>query len=206
MARYTGPRGKLERRERTDLSLFSGFRARDTKCKEAIPGVHGARKGRLSDYGVQLRMKQLIRRLYGVLEKQFSNYYKKASRLKGATGENLLVLLERRLDNVVYRAGFGVTRAESRQLVSHASIMVNGETVNIPSYSVQVGDVIQVRERARKQSRITAAIELSEQGAEMVDWLDRNKEKFEAKVKRLPERSDVPSAINENLVVELYSK
>src|SRR6056300_1591896 len=158
MARYTGPRLKLARREGTDLMLTSGVRPLDSKCKaEAPPGQHGARRQRPSDYAVQLREKQKVRRIYGVLEKQFRNYYKKADRQKGATGENLLRILERRLDNVVYRMGFGCTRAESRQLVSHKSILVNGQVVNIPSYQVEAGDTITIRERSRNQLRIQGA-------------------------------------------------
>lgn len=155
MARYLGPKLKLSRREGTDLFLKSGVRAIDTKCKiEQAPGQHGARKPRLSDYGVQLREKQKVRRIYGVLERQFRNYYKEAARLKGNTGENLLALLEGRLDNVVYRMGFGATRAEARQLVSHKAIMVNGRVVNIASYQVSPNDVVSIREKAKKQSRV----------------------------------------------------
>ena len=157
MARYLGPKLKLSRREGTDLFLKSGVRAIDTKCKiEQAPGQHGARKPRLSDYGVQLREKQKVRRIYGVLERQFRNYYKEAARLKGNTGENLLALLEGRLDNVVYRMGFGATRAEARQLVSHKAIMVNGRVVNIASYQVSPNDVVSIREKAKKQSRVKA--------------------------------------------------
>ena len=164
MARYIGPKCKLSRREGTDLFLKSGVRALDSKCKlETPPGVHGQRRGRLSEYGTQLREKQKVRRMYGVLERQFSNYYKEAARLKGATGENLLQLLERRLDNVVYRMGFGATRAEARQLVSHKSISVNGKTVNIASYSVAPGDVVAVREKAKNQLRINSALEQAAQ-------------------------------------------
>ena len=164
MARYLGPKLKLSRREGTDLFLKSGVRAIDTKCKiEQAPGQHGARKPRLSDYGVQLREKQKVRRIYGVLERQFRNYYKEAARLKGNTGENLLALLEGRLDNVVYRMGFGATRAEARQLVSHKAIMVNGRVVNIASYQVSPNDVVSIREKAKKQSRVKAALELAEQ-------------------------------------------
>lgn len=206
MARYIGPTCKLSRREGTDLFLKSGARALDSKCKlETAPGQHGVRRGRLSDYGVQLREKQKVRRIYGILEKQFRGYYKEAARRKGATGENLLQLLECRLDNVVYRLGFGATRAESRQLVSHKSLLVNGKVVNIPSYQVQVGDVIAVREKAKKQLRIQGALQLSAQRAD-VDWLDVNLEKKEGVFKRVPDRSDLSSDINENLIVELYSK
>src|SRR5476649_2753825 len=155
MARYTGPRCKLSRREGTDLSLMSGVRSLDTKCKlDTPPGVHGARRSRETEYGVQLREKQKVKRIYGVMEKQFSNYFKEAARLKGSTGENLLKLLECRLDNIVYRMGFGSTRAEARQLVSHRAILVNGEAVNIPSALVQANDVIALREKSKKQARV----------------------------------------------------
>jgi small subunit ribosomal protein S4 len=206
MARYLGPTCKLARREGTDLFLKSGVRSLDSKCKpEAVPGVHGARRGRLSDYGVQLREKQKVRRLYGVLEKQFRNYYKKAAKQKGATGENLLQMLEGRLDNVVYRIGFGATRAEARQLVSHGSILVNDQVVNIASYQVQAGDVVSVRERAKKQLRIQAAMSLAAQRGH-VDWIDINESSFAGTYKAAPERADLPSEINESLIVELYSK
>jgi len=206
MARYLGPTCKLARREGTDLFLKSGVRSLDSKCKaETAPGMHGARRGRLSDYGVQLREKQKVRRIYGVLEKQFSNYYKEAARIKGATGENLLQLLEGRLDNVVYRIGFGATRAESRQLVSHRCILVNGKVVNIPSYQVQAGDVVSVREKAQKQLRVQSAMSLASQRGH-VDWIDVNEDKFEGTFKSSPERADLPSEINESLIVELYSK
>ena len=206
MARYIGPKCKLSRREGTDLFLKSGVRALESKCKaEAVPGQHGARRGRLSDYGVQLREKQKVRRIYGVLEKQFRNYYKEAARLKGATGENLLQLLESRLDNVVYRMGFGSTRAESRQMVSHKAILVNGVTVNIPSYQVKAGDVISLREKAKKQLRVHSALALAAQRGEP-EWIEVNSEKLEGVFKALPERQDLSSEINENLIVELYSK
>jgi small subunit ribosomal protein S4 len=206
MARYIGPKCKLSRREGTDLQLKSGVRALESKCKaETAPGMHGARRGRLSDYGVQLREKQKVRRIYGVLEKQFRNYYKEAARLKGATGENLLQLLESRLDNVVYRMGFGSTRSEARQLVSHKGILVNGRVVNIPSYQVAPGDVVSVREKAKKQLRVQAAMGLAEQRPDP-EWIDINAEKLEGTFKSKPERQDLPSEINENLIVELYSK
>ena len=206
MARYIGPTCKLSRREGTDLFLKSGVRALDSKCKlETAPGQHGARRGRLSDYGVQLREKQKVRRIYGVLEKQFRNYYKEAARLKGATGENLLRLLECRLDNVVYRMGFGATRAEARQLVSHKAITVNGQTVNIASYMIKEGDVVAVREKSKQQLRIKNALEIASQRAD-VDWIDVNASAFEGTFKRYPERDDLPAEINENLIVELYSK
>lgn len=206
MARYLGPKLKLSRREGTDLFLKSGVRAIDTKCKiDNAPGVHGARRGRLSDYGVQLREKQKVRRIYGVLEKQFRNYYKAAARLKGNTGENLLQLLEGRLDNVVYRMGFGATRAEARQLVSHKAILVNGNVVNVPSFKVSANDVVAIREKAKKQSRIKAALEVSEQ-REKPTWIEVDAAKMEGTFKRLPERSDLSADINEQLIVELYSK
>lgn len=206
MARYLGPKCKLARREGTDLFLKSGVRPIDSKCKtEAIPGQHGQRRGRLSDYGVQLREKQKVRRTYGVLEKQFRSYYKQAARQKGATGENLLQLLECRLDNVVYRMGFGSTRAEARQLVSHKSITVNGTVVNIASYQVSEGDVVAIREKSKQQLRIKSALELAAQrGA--VDWVSVDSGKLQGQFSRKPEREDLPSEINENLIVELYSK
>jgi small subunit ribosomal protein S4 len=206
MARYLGPKCKLARREGTDLFLKSGVRPLDSKCKtENAPGQHGVRKGRLSDYGVQLREKQKIRRIYGVLEKQFSGYYKEAARLKGATGENLLQLLESRLDNVVYRMGFGSTRAESRQLVTHKSILVNGDIINIPSYQVSPGDVISVRSKAKEQLRIKAAMDLAAQRSP-VEWINVNSDKMEGQFSRKPDRADLSADINENLIVELYSK
>ena len=206
MARYLGPKCKLARREGTDLFLKSGVRALDSKCKpESIPGQHGARRSRLSDYGVQLREKQKVRRIYGVLEKQFRNYYKEAARLRGATGENLLQLLEGRLDNVVYRIGFGATRAEARQLVSHKAILVNGKAVNIPSYQVSAGDVITLREKAKKQLRIQSAMALAAQRGEP-QWIEVNVDKLEAVYKAAPDREELSSDINENLIVELYSK
>ena len=206
MARYIGPKLKLSRREGTDLFLKSGVRAIDSKCKiDTAPGQHGARKPRLSDYGVQLREKQKVRRIYGILEKQFRNYYREAARQKGNTGENLLQLLEGRLDNVVYRMGFGATRAECRQLVSHKAIVVNGRVVNIPSYQISPEDVITVREKAKKQARIKAALDLSAQ-REKPTWVDVDSDKMEGVYKRLPERSDLSADINEQLIVELYSK
>lgn len=206
MARYIGPKLKLSRREGTDLFLKSGVRAIDSKCKiDTVPGQHGARKARLSDYGVQLREKQKVRRIYGVLEKQFRNYYRDAARQKGNTGENLLQLLEGRLDNVVYRMGFGSTRAESRQLVSHKAIMVNGRVVNVPSFQVSPEDVICVREKAKKQARIKASLEVAGQ-REKPTWVEVDAAKMEGAFKRLPERSDLSADINEQLIVELYSK
>nr|AMK07641.1 rpS4 protein [Pasteurella multocida] len=201
-----GPKLKLSRREGTDLFLKSGVRAIESKCKiDTAPGQHGARKPRLSDYGSQLREKQKVRRIYGILERQFRNYYKEANRLKGNTGENLLVLLEGRLDNVVYRMGFAATRAEARQLVSHKAIVVNGRVVNIPSFQVSVNDVVAVREKSKKQARIKASLELAEQ-REKPTWLEVDAAKMEGVFKRVPERSDLSADINEHLIVELYSK
>ena len=207
MARYTGPRCRLSRREGMDLMLTSRTRPLDSKCKlDALPGQHGARRQRrMSDYALQLREKQKLRRIYGVLERQFQNYYKAAARRKGATGENLLRLLESRLDNIVYRMGFGATRAESRQLVSHKSVMVNGQCVNIPSYQVGLADVVTIREKARKQQRIQDSLALTEQYG-FPGWVEVDSNKMEGVLKSLPEREDLPPDINEQLVVELYSK
>jgi small subunit ribosomal protein S4 len=206
MARYLGPKLKLSRREGTDLFLKSGVRAIDTKCKiETIPGQHGARRGRLSDYGVQLREKQKVRRIFGVLEKQFSNYYKEAARQKGNTGENLLQLLETRLDNVVYRMGYASTRAEARQLVSHKAIVVNSVVVNIPSFNVKAEDVVSVREKSKTQARIIAALELADQREKPL-WVEVDTKKLEGVFKRVPDRADLSAEINEQLIVELYSK
>ena len=206
MARYRGPSLRLSRREGTDLFLKSGIRAIESKCKlDTVPGVHGARRGRLSDYGLQLREKQKVRRMYGVLEKQFRNYYKKAASSKGNTGENLLSLLEKRLDNVVYRMGFGCTRAEARQLVSHKAFMVNGKTVNIPSYQVQPGDEIEVRESKKGQLRIKSALKIAAV-REPCDWLEVDEKNFKGVFKSIPDRVDLSTGINENLIVELYSK
>jgi len=206
MARYLGPTCKLSRREGTDLFLKSGIRPLESKCRaESIPGQHGARRSRLSDYGVQLREKQKVRRIYGVLEKQFRNYYKESARTPGATGENLLCLLERRLDNVVYRMGFGSTRAESRQLVAHNSVLVNGRKANIASFRVSEGDVVSIRERAKSQLRIQSSLQLASQRSE-IEWVEVDTNKMEGTFKRVPDRSDLPAEINENLIVELYSK
>ncbi len=206
MARYLGPKCKLSRREGTDLFLKSRVRPLDSKCKaDKVPGQHGDKRRRTADYGLQLREKQKLRRMYGVLEKQFSNYYKKANLKKGSTGENLLEFLECRLDNVVYRMGFGVTRAECRQLVSHKSVEVNGSLVNIPSYQVKAGDVISIREKARKQLRIQDSLNTAEQFG-FPDWVVVDTKKMTGTFKTAPERSDLSSDINESLVVELYSK
>lgn len=206
MARYIGPKCKLSRREGMDLGLKSRARALDTKCQlDKLPGPQGSRPKRLSDYALQLREKQKLRRIYGVLERQFRNYYKEAARQKGSTGENLLKLLECRLDNVVYRMGFGVTRSEARQLVSHKAILVNGRAVNIPSYRVKANDVIAVREKAQKQVRIQDAVAMAEQYG-FPEWIEVDSKKLSGVFKAVPERTDLPPDINESLVVELYSK
>lgn len=206
MARYLGPKCRLSRREKTDLQLKSGIRAIDSKCNiERIPGMHWQRRGRTTDYGVQLRMKQMIKRYYGVLEKQFRNYYKRADRLKGSTGDNLSRLLECRLNNVVYRMGFAATRAEARQLVSHKAILVNGEIVNISSYQVKPGDVIEVRNRAKSQLRIRGALELAQQRAS-VSWIEVDLKKMVGTFKDQPDMTELPAEFKFNLVVELYSK
>lgn len=206
MARYRGPKCKLSRREGLDLDLKSGVRDYKSKCKhEKLPGQHGDKKPRLNDYGIQLREKQKIRRYYGVLEKQFANYYAKAARQKGSTGENLMIYLERRLDNVVYRMGFASTRAEARQLVAHKAILINETIVNIASYLVKPGDIISVRQRAKEQGRIKAAIALSEQRAPC-DWLNIDAANFKGTFASAPTLQDLPPVFNVNLVVELYSK
>ncbi len=206
MARYIGPTCKLARREATDLFLKSRARSLDTKCKlDKIPGQHGDRRTRISDYGLQLREKQKVRRTYGVLEKQFRNYFKKASLKKGSTGENLLQLLEGRLDNTAYRMGFGATRAEARQLVSHKALLVNGHTVNIASYQVKPGDEIEVREKAKKQLRIQDALNVAEQYG-FPEWVEVDTKAMKGVFKSVPERSDLSADINESLIVELYSK
>jgi small subunit ribosomal protein S4 len=208
MARYIGSTCKLARREGVDLGLKSPARSLESKCKlNQPPGQHGAgRRQRLSDYALQLREKQKVRRTYGVLEKQFRNYYKAAAKQKGATGENLLRLLEGRLDNVVYRMGFAVTRAQARQMVSHKGIEVNGKVVNIASYQVTPGDTVAIREKARKQLRIKEALTLSQEMDLIAIWTEVDATKMEGVFKSLPERADLPADINENLIVELYSK
>lgn len=206
MARYLGPKCKLSRREGCDLLLKSGVRDHKSKCKsEKLPGQHGDKKPRLNGYGIQLREKQKIRRLYGILEKQFRGYYKMAARMKGATGENLMSLIERRLDNVVYRMGFASTRAEARQLVAHKAMLVNDKIVNVPSYLVKPGDVISVRQRAKSQGRIQAALALSEQRAPC-DWITVDNSSFKGTFSTSPTLTDLSSDYNVNLVVELYSK
>jgi len=207
MARYIGPTCKLARREGTDLFLKSPARAIDSKCKfQRPPGFSaGARRPRVTVYGTQLREKQKLRRMYGVLEKQFSNYYKEAARRAGSTGENLLKLLESRLDNVVYRMGFGVTRSEARQLVNHSAILVNGKKLNIASYQVQEGDTIEVREKSKKQLRIGSALEIAEQVG-FPHWVEVDVKGVKGTFKSVPERDDLSADINEALVVALYSK
>jgi small subunit ribosomal protein S4 len=207
VARYIGPKCKLSRREGTDLFLKSARRSLDSKCKlDSKPGQHGRTSGaRTSDFGLQLREKQKLKRMYGVLEKQFRRYFAEAERRKGNTGENLIALLECRLDNVVYRMGFGSTRAEARQLVSHKAIAVNGVTANVPSIQVKPGDVVSVREKARKQARITEAYQLAlSQG--LPQWVSVDAAKLEGIFKQVPDRSDVAQDINESMVVELYSR
>ena len=206
MAKYTGPTCKLSRREGTDLFLKSRGNPIESKCKiDQKPGQHGVRRGRESEYSLQLRAKQRIRRMYGVLEKQFRNYYAASDKKKGATGTNLLHMLEQRLDNVVYRMGFGSTRAESRQLVAHKAILVNNTVVNIASYQVQEGDVVEVREKSKKQQRIISAMSVAEQLG-FPEWMEVNVKALSGVFKRIPERDELPSELAEYLVVELYSK
>jgi small subunit ribosomal protein S4 len=207
MAKYTGPKCKLSRREGTDLFLKSGAKPLESKCKLEVPpgGVKSERKQRLSEYGLQLREKQKLRRMYGVLERQFRNYYQAAARRTGATGETLLKLLESRLDNVVYRMGFASTRAEARQLVGHKSVSVNAQVVSIASYQCRAGDVVEIREKSRKQLRIQSALAVAAQVG-FPDWLEVNDKEFRGVFKTVPAREDVLPDINENLVVELYSK
>ena len=206
MARYLGPKCKLSRREGTDLFLKSSVRPLESKCRiESAPGQHGAKRNRLSDYGIQLREKQKLRRMYGVLERQFRNYYQKAAGRPGATGETLLQFLECRLDNVVYRMGFAATRAEARQLVSHKGVSVNDKLVNIASYQCKAGDVINLRERAKKQTRVTAALTIAAQVG-FPDWVEVDDKKFSGVLKSVPDRQEILPDINESLVVELYSK
>lgn len=207
MARYIGPKAKLARREGTDLFLKSARRALSDKCKlDSKPGQHGRTSGaRTSDYGNQLREKQKVKRIYGVLERQFRRYFAEADRRKGNTGETLLQLLESRLDNVVYRMGFGSTRAEARQLVAHKSIVVNGQVMNVPSAQVKPGDVVAVREKAKKQVRIQEAVSLAQQNGLPI-WVTVDATKLEGVFKSVPDRSDIAGDINESLIVELYSR
>ncbi len=207
MARYIGPKAKLSRREGTDLFLKSARRSLDSKCKlDSKPGQHGRTSGaRTSDYGNQLREKQKVKRMYGILERQFRRYFAEADRRKGNTGETLLQLLESRLDNVAYRMGFGSTRAEARQLVSHKAFTVNGNVVNIASYLVKAGDVVAVREKAKKQARIVEALSLAEQVG-MPSWVAVDAKKMEGTFKSVPDRSEIANDVNESLIVELYSR
>ncbi|PWG62125.1 30S ribosomal protein S4 [Sediminicurvatus halobius] len=206
MARYIGPTCKLARREGTDLFLKSGVRPLDSKCKlDTPPGQHGQRRTRISDYGLQLREKQKVRRIYGVLERQFRNYYAEADRRRGNTGENLLRLLECRLDNIVYRMGFASTRAEARQLVAHRAVTVNGRVTNIPSAQVSPGDTVGIKEKAQKQLRVQAAQEMAQQNG-LPQWVEVDEKAFQGTLKQLPDRADLSAEINEHLIVELYSK
>ena len=207
MARYLGPKAKLSRREGTDLFLKSARRSIGDKAKfDSKPGQHGRTSGaRMSDYGLQLREKQKVKRMYGVLERQFRRYFEEADRRKGNTGANLLSLLESRLDNVVYRMGFGSTRAEARQLVSHKAMTVNGHSVNIPSYSVKAGDLISVRDKSKKQNRVVEALQLAQQVG-MPAWVEVSVDKAEGVFKSMPDRDQFAADINESLIVELYSR
>ncbi len=207
MARYLGPKAKLSRREGTDLFLKSARRSIADKAKfDSKPGQHGRTSGaRTSDFGLQLREKQKVKRMYGVLEKQFRRYFEEADRRRGNTGANLLVLLESRLDNVVYRMGFGSTRAEARQLVSHRAMTVNGKCVNIASYLVKAGDVVAVREKSKKQNRVVEALQLAQQVG-MPAWVEVNADKAEGVFKAYPDRDQFAADVNESLIVELYSR
>ena len=207
MARYLGPKAKLSRREGTDLFLKSARRSIQDKAKfDSKPGQHGRTSGqRTSDYGLQLREKQKVKRMYGVLEKQFRRYFEAADRKRGNTGANLLSLLESRLDNVVYRMGFGSTRAEARQLVSHKAITVNGQSVNIPSFSVKEGDVVALREKSKKQARVVEALQLAAQVG-FPAWVEVSADKAEGTFKKSPDRDEFAADINESLIVELYSR
>ncbi|MDD5034816.1 MAG: 30S ribosomal protein S4 [Methylococcaceae bacterium] len=206
MARYLGPKCKLSRREGTDLFLKARGKSLESKCKlDQQPGQHGSKKARMSDYATQLREKQKMRRIYGVLERQFRNYYATAAQKKGSTGENLFNLLESRLDNVVYRMGFASTRAEARQLVSHKSILVNGKVLNIPSYQVCSGDIVSIREKAKSQQRVKDSLQVSEQYG-FPSWVDVDVAQMRGTFKSAPDRGELGSDINEQLVVELYSK
>ena len=207
MARYLGPKAKLSRREGTDLFLKSARRSVSDKCKfDTKPGQHGRISGaRTSDYGLQLREKQKVKRMYGILERQFRRYFEEADRRRGNTGANLLSLLESRLDNVVFRMGFGSTRAEARQLVSHKAILVNGKPVNIPSLMVKAGDVVSVREKSAKQARVVEALQLAGQIG-FPAWVEVNADKAEGVFKKTPDRDEFAADINESLIVELYSR
>jgi small subunit ribosomal protein S4 len=207
VARYIGPKAKLSRREGTDLFLKSARRSLDSKCKlDVKPGQHGLKSGaRTSDFGNQLREKQKVKRMYGILERQFRRYFAEAERRKGNTGDNLLQLLESRLDNVAYRMGFGSTRAEARQLVSHKALTVNGEVVNIPSYMVKSNDIVAIREKSKKQTRIVESLSLAEQVG-MAAWVSVDSKKMEGTFKRMPDRTEFANDVNESLIIELYSR
>ena len=207
MARYLGPKAKLSRREASDLLLKSARRSISDKAKfDSKPGQHGRTSGqRTSDFGVQLREKQKVKRIYGVLERQFRRYFAEADRRRGNTGANLLFLLESRLDNVVFRMGFASTRAEARQIVSHKAITVNGQSVNIPSFLVKAGDVVAVREKSKKQARVIEALELAQQIG-FPGWVEVSVDKVEGVFKKTPDRDEFGSDINESLIVELYSR
>jgi small subunit ribosomal protein S4 len=207
VARYIGPKAKLSRREGTDLFLKSARRSLDSKCKlDSKPGQHGRISGaRTSDFGLQLREKQKVKRMYGILERQFRRYYAEAVRRRGNTGENLLKLLESRLDNVVYRMGFGSTRAEARQLVSHKAIAVNGRALNVPSAQIRPNDTVAVREKSKAQARIQDSLNLAEQSG-LPAWVSVDKTKLEGVFKNVPDRADLSAEINESLIVELYSR
>ncbi len=207
MARYLGPKAKLARREGTDLYLKSARRSIADKAKfDSKPGQHGRTSGsRTSDYGVQLREKQKVKRMYGVLERQFRRYFAEAERRRGNTGANLLSLLESRLDNVVYRMGFGSTRAEARQLVSHKAVTVNGQVVNIPSYMVKAGDTLALREKSKTQLRVVDALKLA-QSIGLPDWVQVDATKMEGVFKKVPDRDQFGAEIKEALIVELYSR
>lgn len=207
MARYLGPKAKLSRREGTDLFLKSARRSISDKAKfDSKPGQHGRTSGqRTSDFGLQLREKQKVKRMYGILERQFRKYFEEADRRKGNSGANLLTLLESRLDNVVYRMGFASTRAEARQLVSHKAIVVNGQSINIPSAMVKVGDLVAVREKSKKQQRVTEALQLATQIG-LPAWVDVSLDKVEGTFKKTPDRDEFGADINESLIVELYSR
>ncbi|HUL12854.1 MAG TPA: 30S ribosomal protein S4 [Methylococcaceae bacterium] len=206
MARYLGPTCKLSRREGTDLFLKARGKSLESKCKlDQQPGQHGSKRARLTDYATQLREKQKMRRIYGVLERQFRNYYQTAAQKKGSTGENLLNILESRLDNVVYRMGFAATRAEARQLVSHKGVLINNKVLNVPSYQVRSGDVVSIREKAKNQQRIKDALQVSEQYG-FPSWVDVDPQEMRGTFKSTPDRSELGTELNEQLVVELYSK
>ncbi|UDG80477.1 30S ribosomal protein S4 [Candidatus Annandia pinicola] len=206
MSKYLGPKLKLSRREKTDLFLKSGIRNIETKCKfSTYPGQHGAKKIRISDYGTQLREKQKLKRIYGILENQFSNYYKLAKKLKGNTGENLLIVIERRLDNIVYRMGLSSTRLEARQLINHNNIMINYNIVNIPSYLVSISDIISIKKNCKIKKKIKKCLEINKIKPKPL-WLMINKNYMEGIIIRMPHRKEILEEINEHLIIEFYSK